>query len=272
MPTMQESRAHFSASQLDLYCRCPESYRRRYICGDVILPTVYQVRGTSMHDGAAVNLRQKIDTHRDLPRKQIIEAGIATYEAETRNGVSLTVEEASRGVGVVLAEVKDDLAAILDCHAREQAPVYQPVMVEQAVRVSLPDAPRDLLAVIDCATETEVVDFKTAKRKKSRADIESSIQLTIYAAAYHAVQGEPPQTVALDTVVQSKTKTERQKLVDVRTPRDLEALAARINAVQHAITVGSFPPAMPGSWYCSDKYCGYYRTCPFVNGSRSQGD
>ena len=272
MTRSKTERPHFSASQLDSYCRCPEAYRQWYLEKNRIPPNVYMARGTGMHGGAAGNFRQKLETYRDLPAKEIIEIGVQEYEAATRDGITLTAEEADRGPSVVIAEVKDDLVAILDCHAKTQAPDYQPVMVEQCVRLSLPESPRDLLAVIDVATSDEVADFKTAKRSKSEQEVRSSIQLTIYAAAYHAIEGKPPATVALDTIVQTKTATKRQKLTDTRDAGDFLALANRINAIQHAIDAGSFPPALPGSWQCSDKYCGYYRTCPFVNGSRSQGD
>jgi hypothetical protein len=267
-----ESKPHFSASQLDSYCMCPESYRQWYLEKNRIPPTVHMARGTGMHGGAAFNLRQKIESGVDLPRKEIIDAGIAEYEGATKDGLMLTREEAGRGHQVVIAEVKDDLVAILDCHAKTQAPEYQPVMVEQAVRVELPKAPRDLLAVLDVATATEVADFKTAKRSKSQGDVDSSLQLTVYSIAFHVVQGHAPETVALDTIVQGKKETKRQKLVGTRDEADYLALVNRINAVQHAIDAGSFPPTVPGSWKCSEKYCGYYRSCPFVNGSRSQGD
>lgn len=268
-----ERKKHFSASQLDHYCLCPESYRQWYEERNRIPPTVHMARGLGMHGGAEVNMRQKIDSHRDLPRQDIIDAGIAEYEAQTKDGISLTSEEASRGPSAVINEVKEDLRAILDCHAKYQAPDYQPLFVEETVRIELPKAPRDLLAVIDIGTAVEVTDFKTAKRSKSQADVDSSIQLTLYTAAYIVLVGYAPTTVSLDTIVQGKKETKRQKLTSTRDDADFIALTNRINAVQKAIDAGSFPPAMPGSWKCSEKYCGYYRTCPFVNGQRaSQGD
>jgi hypothetical protein len=267
-----QEKQHFSSSQLDHFCLCPESYRQWYIEKNRVPPTVHMARGTGMHAGAAFNLAQKIKSGVDLPRQDIIAAGVAEFEAATRDGLMLTRDEAEQGAKSVVASVKDDLVAILDCHAKTQAPDYQPIFVEQAVRIELPKAPRDLLAVLDVGTIDEVSDFKTAKRSKSQADLDSSIQLTVYSIAFAVLTGDPPKTVALDTIVQTKKETKRQKLVGTRDEADYQALANRINAVQHAIDAGSFPPAMPGSWKCSEKYCGYFRSCPFVNGSRSQGD
>ena len=263
---------HFSGSQLNMHAMCPEGYRRRYMEKEIIPPGIFALRGTGMHRGASANMKQKIESGRDLPAREIIDAGIAAFEDEARGGVMLTSDEAAIGAAKLLGDTKDDLVAILDVHARQQAPDYQPILVEEPIRIPL-DAPRDLLGVLDLATERGVVDFKTAKRSKSQGEADSSVQLTIYAACFTKRQGHRPDFVQLDTIVQSKTKTARQVLPSDRDDRDFAALAARINAVQKAIDAGVFTPAAPGAWNCSEKYCGYYRTCPFVNGGRaSQGD
>lgn len=267
------AKPHFSASQLLMHAMCPESYRRRYVEGEIIPPMVSALRGTGMHGGAATNMRQKIESGRDLPASQIIEAGIAEFEDRTKDGILLTPEEATIGVANLLDSAKDDLAAILDIHARKQAPDYQPLFVEHRVRIEL-DAPRDYLGVIDLGAirvdddRQGVVDFKTAKRSKSQSDAEQSIQLTGYAACFAQETGEVADFVALDTVVQTTKETKRQYLETTRTARDFAALAARINAVQKAIDAGVYTPAAPGAWNCSLKWCGYARTCPFFNAER----
>lgn len=264
---------HFSATQLDMYCRCPEAYRRRYIEKEMIPPGIAAARGKGLHGAAAYNMRQKIDSHQDLPVKDIIDLGMESFDAEVKGGIMLAPDEASRGLNAVVAETQADLLGMLRCHATEQAPDYQPVAVEHLVRIELPNSPRDLLGIIDLATEFSVVDFKTAKRKKTQADADGSIQLTVYAAAFHAEFEEAPHSVSLDTVVSTKTKTERQKLVSQRDAADFRALANRINAVQTAIDAGSYPPAAPGSWNCSARWCGFWNSCAFVNAGRgSQGD
>lgn len=264
-----DAKPHVSASQLESYCRCPEAYRRRYLDGDVIPPGIAILKGKGFHAGAETNMRQKITTRTDLPAGEIIDAAMAAFESGTHGGYSLSDEERGRGSIAVLAEAKDDLAELAQVHAKQQAPDYQPVLVEQMVRIELPDAPRDLLGIIDLADELDrVTDFKTAGKKKSQADADDSVQLTVYAAAFHAHQGRPPSEVRLDSVVQLKTKTDRQVLVSSRTEADFSALAHRINAVTNGIQLGSFPPATPGAWWCGPKWCGYFSSCPYVNSER----
>lgn len=259
---------YLSPSQLDMYCKCPEQYRRRYIERDKMPPGIAAHRGTGVHAGAKGNFRQKRETHRDLSPKDIIDQSVAAFdEAVERKGFQLTKDEIARGPAAVIAEQRDATARLARFHAEVQAPDYQPAITEQKVRIVLPNAPYDLLGIVDLQDDRgRVTDFKTAKRKKSQKDVDDSVQLTIYAAAA-AVRGTPASEVALDTLVNNKTPT-RQRLVSPRDENDYRALASRTNAVIAAITAGSFPPTMPGSWWCSPDWCGYWSTCPYVNSER----
>lgn len=258
------SKPHLSATQMELYSKCPEAYRRRYIEGEKIPPGVAMAKGTGLHRAAEVNFRQKIDSHRDLPTSDIVDAAVAGFEAELAQGVAFDAEETSIGPENVIGQAKDDVADLAEVHARTQAPDYQPVLVEESVRIELP-GPRDLLAVIDLADDRRrVVDFKTARKSKTQGDVDGSVQLTVYAAAHQALTGEAPSLVRLDTIVQTARKTERQVIDSTRDEADLVALSHRINAITAAVDAGVFPPTTPGNWMCSARWCGFYRDCKFV--------
>ncbi len=262
---MADDRPHTSQTQLELYAKCPEAFRRRYIEGEKIPPGFALLKGSGYHGGVEVNMSQKIDSHRDLPVGDIVDASVAAFEARQVDGVSLTDEEASRGLRVVQSEVIDDLCDVATVHAVKQAPDYQPIMVERKVRIELPGT-HDLLAVIDLGDDQDrVVDFKSSGKRKSQADADASVQLTVYAAAYQVETGRDAQELRLDTIVQTKTKTSREVVETRRGPRDFNALADRINVIRSAIEAGNFPPASGLGWWCSSKWCGYYRTCKFVN-------
>lgn len=270
MTSQGTGKPHLSASQLDTFCRCPEQWRRRYIEKEIIPPGIASAKGKGFHAGVETNMRQKLDTREDLPPESIVDAAVAAFEAEAHGGVALSDLESSRGATVVIGEAKDSVAAMAKVHAEQQAPDYQPRLIEQTVRIELPNAPHDLLGIIDLADELDrVTDFKTAGRKKSQSDADDSVQLSIYAAAFHAHTGRKPQEVRLDSVIQTKTKTDRQVLVSDRGVDDFRALANRINVVSSSIQAGIFPPASPGSWWCSPRWCGYWSTCKFVNAERA---
>lgn len=259
---------HVSASQLDSFCRCPEAYRRRYLEGEKIPPSVAMLKGTGFHRGAETNFRQKIESRVDLKTSDIVDAAVSAFEFELEKGVELVGDDRLRGKPVVIAETKDDLVSVVTVHAKEQAPQYQPVFVEQPFTIALPGS-RDLKGVIDLADDLRrVIDLKSAGRSKAQADADSSVQLTVYAAGHHALTGEPPTEVRLDTIVTTKTKTYRNVVSSDRGPDDFRALANRIETVVNGIEKGVFPPAPPGSWQCTAKWCGYFSTCPYVNASR----
>lgn len=260
---------HLSPTQIDTYCRCPEAYRRRYVEGEKIPPGIALLKGKGFHAGAETNMRQKIDSHEDLPASDIVDASVASFEAEMQGGFALSTDEAFRGAKVVLGEAKDSLVSLAKAHAEQQAPEYQPVMVEERVEIELTPE-RSLVGVIDLADDKgRVVDFKTAGKSKSQSEADASIQLTTYAAAYHVHQGEPPSLVQLDVLVSGKKGVKRQVLESRRGVADFTALANRINAVAAAIDAGIFPPAPPGAWQCSPRWCGYWNSCAYINSERA---
>lgn len=268
---MGEKKPHLSPTQLDMYARCPEAYRRRYIEKEVIAPGFAMLRGTGVHAGAEHNFEQKIESHEDLPASDIIGAAVAGFEEAVAGGYSLTDDEAGKNVRDVIGEQKDVVVDMATLHAAEQAPDYQPVAVEQYVRLELPDHPRDLVGVIDLMDDQDrVIDFKTAGRKKSQTDADTSTQLTVYAAAHKRLTGRDATEVRLDTVVKTKTKTTRDVVSSTRGAADFNALANRVNVITYAIESGTFTPATPGTWWCSQKFCGYWDTCPFVNSEREE--
>lgn len=263
-----QPKPHLSATQLETYCMCPERYRRRYIEGEKIPPGIAMVVGTGLHAANRANMAQKIKTRRDLPRKEIQDLAVAGFEAGTKDGLTLTPEEHSRRVHVMADAVKNTMM-LATIYADQQAPDYQPTLVEKVVTLALPGT-HDIKGVLDLATEKrQVVDFKTGAKKKNQADADGSVQLTTYSAMYQAETGSPPAEVLLDVGIITKAgNPNRQVLKSQRTPRDLEVLANRINAATQAIQAGLFPPTTPGAWWCAAKWCGYWSTCRYVNSER----
>jgi hypothetical protein len=262
------AKPHLSPTQLEMIAKCPEAYRRRYVEGEKIPPGIAMAIGSGFHVGAETNFRQKIESYVDLTPRQIEEAAVAGYETSIAGGISFTTDEVGQGAANVIGAAKRDLADMAFEHAKKQAPDYQPVMVEQPVKIELP-GPRDLLMVIDIFDDQgRVTDFKTARKSKKQADADTSIQLTGYAAAVKALTGEAPAESRLDTVIISPKKISRQVLSTQHGDGDFVALANRINAVNGLIQSGNFPPASPGAWNCSQKWCGFFSTCRFVNSER----
>lgn len=264
MTEQSQGRPHLSPSQLEMFAKCPESWRRRYVEKDIIPPRLAMLKGSAVHAGAEVNMRQKMDSHSDLPVGDIVMAAVEAYESRVAaDGYSLGENETKAEVG----RYKDVVAAMAEVHAREQAPDYQPVAVESKFRIELPAISHDLVGVIDLVDKSgAVVDFKTAGKAMTPADVETSTQLSVYAASRDC--SEVP--VRLDVLIEpSARKPVRRQLIEAsRDKTDLPIIARRVTVVSKTIDAGLFPPAPVGSWWCSESWCGYWSTCPYVNSER----
>lgn len=271
---MADDKPYLSVTQLEMFAKCGEQYRRRYIEKQRIPPGVALVRGGAVHSAAEANLKQKIETAVDLKPSQVVEIADAAFSQRiAEGGLLLNPEEAARGMKVVAGEARDTVARLARLHAITQAPDYQPVAVEEAVRVRLPNSSRDLLCVIDVVDDqNRITDFKSTTKAPSQKDADQSIQLTAYHLAWGTKTRLPPSELRIDAAIDGSTSQRREVLKTVRTAEHVNSLGARFSATNQAIEAGSFPPAAIGTWWCSARWCGYWSTCPFVRGQSTQND
>lgn len=260
---------HYSASQIGMFSRCGEQYRRRYIVGDRLPPGVAAIRGTAFHEGARTNFAQKVDSHEDLPADEIVASAVAMFDAQSRGELALTDDEEERGINAVLGEALDDTVRLARAHAKLQAPEYQPVLVEERISIASGVSGIALDGVIDLADDQQrVVDLKTKAKSPNADEADKSTQLTVYSAMHLARTGKPASTLRLDVLVALKKDVKRVVLDTQRDATDYTALGHRIAAMHAAITAGNFVPAAPDSWACSRNWCGFFTSCPFVNAKR----
>ncbi len=267
-------RPHISFSSLDTHETCAERYRRRYLEGEKIPPGIAMLVGTGTDKGVQTNFSQKIESHADLPKPEIVEAAVAGFDTAVGEGYELTPDENGRGAGIVIGAAKDLVAKLAGLHAETQAPDYQPIAVQAPATISFPGATHDLIGYIDLIDDHEdVTDFKTAAKSKNQKDADNSLQLTTYAAARLCETGKIPPHVNLDSLIKLKTP-KRQRLTSTRTMADFQMLINRINVMLASIKSGIFTPAPIGSWCCNPRWCGYFyggttgKPCPYVNHER----
>lgn len=264
----RKRKPHHSPSSLTDYAKCGERFRRKRIEGESEPSTVNQLRGRGAHFGIYENNVQKIKTHEDLPKADIVEIAVESFKAETRtNEIAFTDDEWSIGATATIREATNTVVSLAELYADELAPKYQPILAEKWVTIELPNSTHDLVCILDMVTDDRrIVDFKTGKRQNA-ANAETSIQLTTQSLAYHREFGEFPESVTLETMVNNITPVV-QTLTAYRDESDVAALAARMSVTMAAIEAGIFPPAADGAWWCSPNYCGFYATCRYVNAAR----
>jgi hypothetical protein len=156
---------HFSASQLKTFLTCPEQYRKKYIRQERDRWGAALVWGSADHAAVEHNLRQKIESEKDLPLSEITDAFDHAWREK--------VEEAGGEREVIWddspADTKDAAARLVEIRHREVVPLVQPVAVEEEFYLQLPGVELPILGYLDARTENQAIDWKTTGRKSSLA-------------------------------------------------------------------------------------------------------
>lgn len=264
-PRLPKEKSYISPSQIELYLQCGEKYRRRYIEKEKSKPAMALHVGSAVHKAAQIANLHKRNYHEDMDCMAVMgHAQNALVEKIDSEGFS--EEETVESRDMAIEEASGEVARLSQLLAEHVLPKYQPLFIEEKVRIPLPDSSRDLLGVVDLIdTEGNVVDYKTAGRKKDQSEAEHSFQLTTYAAAHVQLTGKAPSSVRLEVLIDKKVP-EVQTLESVRTRDDLVSFERTIRSVVGGIEQGTFLPAKVGrDWWCSPTFCEFWDTCPYVS-------
>jgi len=268
------AKEHLSVTQLNMMLRCGEQYRRRYVEGEKIPPGIAVHRGAGIHKGAEFNYRQKIETRKDLPEKEIVDYAVSAFDTSLADrGYTLSTEEQKIGSKKVLAIARDSTAELASLFAKEVAPSVQPEFVEHKLVIPLPGLRSALIGILDCIAEGGVIEeLKTKGKRPSQVDVDEDEQFTWYFMAFRHAFGHPPGKLVLRSLLDLKTPQVDVKTT-VRDDADVQSLLNRITWMYRALKAGIFAPAPRGAWWCSDRFCGYWQTCPYVRaGAKSLVD
>ena len=254
---------YVSPSQIGTFHTCPESWRRRYICGEKIPPGIAAVVGTGVHKGAEHALVYRMEKEEPESRDTTIMAAVENYEHKLESdGVFMTREDAS-AADRIIGENKDNTAKLAGFWHDELYGVLKPVAVEERLRLSDPRLATDLLGVIDVREKHKLRDLKTAGKKWNEGRAAVEVPPTVYnwlAESAGIVDGE----FTYDILVNPK----KPSLQTVNTHRDMSdrlVLIEQVNTMCAQIKAGNFIGAEPGAWKCSPKWCGFFGSCRFIS-------
>ena len=258
---------HLSASQLGMFQRCGEQWRRRYLEGEIIPPGIAARIGSGVHKGAEVNFRSKMKTGEDLPLDAVQDAAAEGYDKALQDGVFFSPEEVP-GARLAMAEGKDTVVSLATLFRKELAPTIMPAMVEERITLDLEGLPVPVVTVLDCYTVDKALrDLKTSGKRWPEDKAHTSPQPTLYRESIKAATGEYPERCVFDVLVSNKTPV-LQSIETTRSDEDLAILTRQFNIMLAGVNAGIFPPAQPDHWCCSMKFCGYYFTCPHIPAHR----
>jgi hypothetical protein len=243
--------------------RCGEQFRRRYVEGEVIPPGIAQIRGTGLHHASQVNFSVKLRTGQDEPLSVLLDAAEDKFRRIAADGVYLTKEEKPEKAKLLENGLHQTLT--LTTHYRQEvAPRIFPKFVETKFAVARPEIKLPLTGIIDVEDQHgKIVDLKTSSMKWPEERIRQEIQPVFYSLVREQETGARPD-IEYQILIPYKAGAQAQKQCYRAQDNDYAALLSKMKLFEVAVKVGLFLPAFPGSWWCSDKWCGYHSTCRYV--------
>lgn len=186
-----------SYSKIGSFYFCPKKYEYRYVLEIPVPGKAELVFGVSLHAALETNFEQKIETRRDLPLEQVLEA----FRNELEKGLASVPEEDLRGPldPLYLRSMGENF---LSQFMTERAARLQPAPrgVEYFFQLPLPGG-HEISGKCDLLDNEWVLhDFKTSSKPydPKRAD---RTQLVIYAWACERMFGRHPKALCFDVFV-----------------------------------------------------------------------
>jgi hypothetical protein len=243
---------------------CPEAWRRSYLLGQKTPSGIAALIGHGLHAGSQVNFQPKITTMEDQPLDIVMDAAADGFEHRGRSeGIFLPREDVFYK-NRIIGEGKDKAVQLAKILREDVAPKIQPLVVEQRFVIGTKNPEISWLGYIDLITkDKELSDIKTAAKRWSQGEADKSTQGDLYPEMVKQKMGSLPRAISFNVFVKTK-KPKHQKIYRGWHPDDFEALNKRAEVMLRMVKAGIFPGCDSGHWKCSEKWCQYWGTCPFI--------
>jgi CRISPR/Cas system-associated exonuclease Cas4 (RecB family) len=236
-----------SFSQINMYLKCGLQYFYRYRMGLKLPPSGALAFGISFEKPVDHNYKEKIITGADEPASTLTDLFVDEWRKQK--------ERADFDENEKPEEMEKTGIKLVDVFRTKAAPNRQPMVVQKWVEQGFANTDYVLKAKIDLITiYGKIIDNKTAGKSKTQEEADNDLQLTLYALTEGLVE------VGFDTFVKTKVP-QFQPLSAIRTPEQKQRALAIIARVIEGMRSNIFVPAMPGTWQCTQKWCGYYDLC-----------
>jgi len=258
-----------SHSQLNHYNLCGQSYYRHYILEDRRPAGTAALRGSAV-DAAVTMMLELKNTTEALSEADVDQAVWQYVNAADRGDVALTVAEKAKGsfddhivtVGNVACELS---------HAYRQKilPFVDPLYTQFEIEVPLsgPDDDSVLMYLDVVERDGTIRDTKTKNRWPGDKAADQSSQLALYAAGLEALTGVRSPSQKLDVLVPGKRGVRAETITAVHDADSQARATGRLSLAAAGVRAGSFQPASPDSWKCSENWCPYWRECAYGRGT-----
>lgn len=284
-------RIQLHASALALFSRCGEQFRRRYLEGEIKAPANYIIVGRATDTAVSADLIHKIKQGKLLGAREIDDIAAGVVERNYRDEVDMRGESMTKGTARELAINRAKNFASF-AH-RNLNPTIHPKAIQRdwSVRLDgflkrrgLKGLKIDYVGTLDIEewlfdfshlepdpAHTAIRDLKTSMRSPQKDAVEAKhdIQMTSYALGKLTEDKVMPEHVQVDYLVDYKRGIEHKPVFGTKDDFNLAALFNRIEITARSLKAGIFVPAPRDHWCCSEKWCGYWATCPYIKNKRT---
>lgn len=264
VPRIQK-KPQLHVSGLETLSKCGIQFENIYVKGLREAPGISLLVGKSTHRVVEKDLRHKIEHKTLLSLEEVKDTARDALVNEWNSGeVKLDEEELALGLKAVKDQAVDKAVRLSSLHHTELAPRLNPTHIERQWCVELPNYPMDLAGTLDIQEGAIAVrDTKTSAKSPTKSIADESLQLTAYALAVMVIDRVEISEVKLDYLID--TKIPKQETFSSKRDVDhFNALLARVERAVNVIEKGAFFPARETDWWCGEKYCGFFRSCPYV--------
>lgn len=258
-PVAQLPVAHLSVSSMNLLTKCPEKWHRRYILREYEPVNGKMILGSAVGAAESQHYGLVVESGEGLS----LEAVQDEFSAEWDDRIGR--EEVDWGTDKP-GELKDSGVLALDAYHTHVAPLVVPVSVEREFNLAWPGLDWSLTGFLDLEeADGTVADLKVRGKKLGQPDADVDLQPAAYLYARRA-EGNPAPRFDFHTMVRTK-RPYAEVVTTERTNTQLDTFADRVflaaNEIAWRAENENWSGAVPGSWYCSQRFCGYWDSCKF---------
>lgn len=246
-----------SISSINLFERCPEKWKRRYINREYEPPSGAMILGSAVGAAEAHADQAVIDGEARPTTEDVLDL-FSDEWAQRTSSEEVAWDEKDPG------EIKDTGIAAVQAYEADIVPTYTPLTVEREFYVQPEGVEWGFKGYLDLETASGVVaDRKVRKMKMSDMEADSDSQATGYLLARRA-EGNP--ATAFDFHVMVKTKKPYADIVttsrtDVQLDRFVDRLYRVASEIHWRLERDVWSGAAPGAWWCAAKTCGFWASC-----------
>lgn len=243
-------------SFLTMFEACGYAAFRRYVQGEKVPPGIAAVQGRATDAAVTHGANQVILTGEDAKLADKLDIAVSVFDEESDNAI---IQE-----GDDKGELKDETIKLVTLHHKEIAPLLRPVRTQEAIRVDMDNF--SLAGTIDMVESGDrLADTKTSKKRYAEDAVKGSAQPALYDFLYESKYKVKPTSFRYDVLVKNKTPV-AQRIEGTVTESDRDLLFYRIQSAlsefHNSVKTGFWRLAEQGHWRCSEKWCGYYHSCP----------